>query len=93
MRANESARKLEERAKWQEYRLEQASLKMKKIEEEEREKCKKTAALMKEFEKASDKSPFFERLLEILTNFQGIYIFFWGGEIRNNSSLSLLRWN
>ena len=66
------SKELENRAKQQEQRLEQSQLRMQSIEAEEREKCKKTAALLKEFEDNSGNGPFFESLLAILTNFQGI---------------------
>ena len=71
LRVQESAKELEERAKVQEYRLEQAKLRMQKIVDEDRERCKKTAALLKEFEQNSCKGPFFDSLLDILLNFQG----------------------
>lgn len=70
-RAQKLSIDLEKRAKVDEYRLEQATLRMNKIEEEERAKCRKTAELLKEFEKQSGKGPFFESLLDILNNFLG----------------------
>lgn len=70
-KAQERSLELEKKAQVQEYRLEQASIKMKKIEEDDKDWCKKTAALLKEFEKKSGNGPFFESLLHILSNFQG----------------------
>ena len=75
LRAQESAKELEERAKVHEYRVEQAQIRMKKIEEEERERCRKTANLLKELENNSSKGPFFESLLDILLNYQGTNLF------------------
>lgn len=81
LRVKEIAKELEKKAKLQEERLEQAKLRMDAIEAEEKEKCKKTAAILKELETSSCKAPFFEALLEILTNFQGneciFDIIFW----------------
>ena len=71
IRVKEHALELEKRTERQKYRLEQANQRMKKIEEEEEERCRKTAALLKEFEKNSANGPFFQSLLEILGNFQG----------------------
>lgn len=71
LRAQDSSKDLEKRVKQQEERLEQAQLRMQSIEAEEKEKCKKTAAILKDFEAKSGNSPFFESLLAILTNFQG----------------------
>lgn len=73
MKAQELSREMEKRAKVQEYRLEQANMKMSKIEAVERDKCRKTAALMKEFEDKCGKAPFFKGLFEILLNFQGYF--------------------
>lgn len=70
-RAKKSSIDLEKKAKVQENRLEQARLRMDKIEAEDKERCQKTAAILKEFEKNSCNGPFFKSLLEILTNFQG----------------------
>lgn len=75
-RANDSAKELKQRTQIHEYRLQQATEKMKKIEDDERERCKKTSDLLKEFEKNSANGPFFNSLLDILTNFQGIYDFY-----------------
>ena len=72
-RAKKANHELEQRTKVQTYRLEQATMRMKKIEEEERERCKKTAELLKKFQQNSCNGPFFDSLLDLLTNFQGIY--------------------
>lgn len=71
LRVQETSKDLELRAKKQEERLEQAKLRLQKIEEDEREKCKKTTAILKDFQKKSGNGPFFESLLDILLNFQG----------------------
>ena len=70
-KAKEMSKNIEKRAKVQEYRLEQANLKMKKIEADDKERCRKTASILKEFEEQSGNGPFFESLLNILLNFQG----------------------
>ena len=70
-RAKEANLELEQRNKVQQYRLEQAQSRMNKIEEEEREKCRLTAEIIKKFEQNSCNGPFFESLLELLYNFQG----------------------
>lgn len=70
-RQKQSSIDLEKRVQVQEFRLEQATIRMEKIDEEEKMKCMKTSALLKEFEKASCNGPFFESLLNILTNYQG----------------------
>lgn len=70
-KATETAQELEDRAKVQEQRLEEAKLRFEKIEQEDRERCKKTAELLREFEKNSCNGPFFQSLLEILINYQG----------------------
>lgn len=77
IRAQQNADELEKRAKIQEYRIEQANLRMKKIEEEEKERCKQTADLLRELKESSNScsGPFFEKLLGILTNFQGILLY------------------
>ena len=67
---------MEQRAQTQKYRLEQAEIRMKNIEEEEKARCRKTAEILKEFERKSCNGPFFESLLDILTNFQGNFFFF-----------------
>ena len=74
IRSEEQAKEIEKRAEIQEYRLEQANLRMKKIEEEEEERCRQTAELLKEFEKNSCNGPFFKKLLEILVNYQGRHL-------------------
>ena len=71
MRAEETAKDLEKRAKLHELRVEQANKRMQAIEAEEKERCKKTAALLKDLEKNSCQVPFFESLMEIMQNFQG----------------------
>ena len=71
LRVQESSKELEMRANQQEERLKEAKLRMQKIEDEEREKCKKTSAILKEFQKKTGNGPFFETLLDILLNFQG----------------------
>lgn len=73
-KCQQAALEMEKKAKVQELRVEQANLRMKKIETEEIEKCRKTAALLKEFEANSCKGPFFDALLEILINFQGSFL-------------------
>ena len=73
-RVQEANLEMEKRTKVQNYRLEQASARLKKIEEEEREKCRITAEIMKKFEQNSCSGPFFDSLLEIMNNFQGMYI-------------------
>ena len=70
-RIQETNQELEKKAKQQEERLQQAQLRMQAIEAEEKERCKKTAAIFKELEANSGKSPFFDSLLDILNNFQG----------------------
>ena len=76
VRAKQKSLELEKRAKVEEYRLEQAKQRMEKIEEEEKERCHQTAEILKEFESKSGNSPFFESLLKILGNFQGIFFLF-----------------
>lgn len=71
-RAQQASYEREKRIKVEKYRVEQAEIRMKNIEEEERERCRKTAKILKEFERKSCNGPFFEKLLEILTNYQGI---------------------
>ena len=75
--AQESSKEMEKRAKEQEYRLEQANLRMQAIEAEEKEKCRKTAALMKEFEANCGSSPFFQSLQDILNNFLSKFLFLY----------------
>lgn len=70
-RAKERSFEIEQRTKVNEYRLEQAKSRMQKIEEEEKERCRKTADILKDFERKSCNGPFFQSLLAILTNFQG----------------------
>ena len=70
-RAKEYAQELLDRTNIQEQRFEQAKLRMEKIEEEEKDRCRKTAELLKEFESHCASGPFFESLLGILSNFQG----------------------
>ena len=72
MKAKEASAELKKKAKIHEYRLEQAKIKMKKIESDDRDRCRKTAEILKEFEKHSGNGPFFESLLNVLLNFQGI---------------------
>ena len=64
---------MEKKSKVQEYRLEQAQQRMKQIEDEDKERCRKTAAILKEFEKQTGNGPFFQSLLDILINYQGNY--------------------
>lgn len=45
---------------------------MKKIEKDEKDRCKKTAELLKAFEEESGNGPFFDSLQHILLNFQGM---------------------
>ena len=71
IRAKELSEEMEKKAKIHESRVEQAQQRMKKIEDEDKERCLKTASLLKDFEKNSCKGPFFESLLSILVNFQG----------------------
>lgn len=70
-RAKERSIEIEKQNKVNLYRVEQAEARMRKIEEDERDKCRKTAEILKEFERKSCKGPFFQSLLDILTNFQG----------------------
>lgn len=70
-KAKESSLDLQKRAEVQEYRLQQANKKMRKIEADEKDRCRKTAELLKEFEEESGNGPFFESLLNVLLNFQG----------------------
>lgn len=74
LRAKEVSVDLEKRAEIHEYRVKQAQQRMQQIEDEDKERCIKTAALLKEFEKNSTSGPFFESLLSILVNYQGKYI-------------------
>ena len=73
VKSKQSAQELEDRTRIHEQRLEEAKQRMEKLEEEDRERCRKTAEILKEFEKNSSNGPFFESLLEILTNYQGTY--------------------
>lgn len=73
-KAKEAAKELEAKRKVQEMRLEQAKIRIAKIESDEIEKCKKTAEVLKEFERKSSNAPFFESLLEVFNNFQGIHL-------------------
>ena len=70
-RAQESNKALEKESREQEARIEQAQLRMKHIEADEKERCQKTASILKDFTEKSGNGPFFESLLAILTNFQG----------------------
>ena len=70
-RAKEASVELEKKSKLHQYRVEQAEARMQKIEEEEKERCRKTAEILKKFQANSCNGPFFESLLDILTNFQG----------------------
>ena len=83
-RAKEAHLAFEQRSKDQQYRLEQAQTRMKQIEEEEREKCRLTAEIIKKFEQNSCTGPFFESLLEILNNFQG--------KKKKKKKISLIYW-
>lgn len=78
LRAQQASMEREEKLKVHTYRLEEAQKRMAKIEEEEKERCSKTAEILKMFEQSSANGPFFNSLLEILTNFQGIIINFYG---------------
>lgn len=71
-KAREANLEIKRKTEVQEYRLEQANLQMKKIEETERDRCRKTAELLKEFEQHSGNGPFFESLINLLMNFQGL---------------------
>lgn len=71
VKIHETTKDLERKAKKQEDRLQQAQLRIQAIEAEEKERCKKTAAILKEFETQSCKGPFFDALLDVLNNFQG----------------------
>ena len=73
LRAQQHLLQIEKRNKIEEYRLDQANIWMQKIEEVEKEKCKKTAALLRDFEQKSTSGPFFESLLNILLNYQGTF--------------------
>lgn len=70
-RVKQANQEMEQRTKDQKYRLDQAKTRLKQIEEEEKEKCKITADLLKQFEQNSTSGPFFKSLLEIMNNFQG----------------------
>lgn len=71
LRAKELSVEMEKKTKVHEYRVEQAQQRMKQIEEDDQERCRKTAAILKEFEEQSGNGPFFESLLNILINYQG----------------------
>lgn len=72
-RVKKANQEMEQRNKDQKYRLEQATIRIQKIEEEEREKCRKTAEILKQFEQQSTSGPFFTSLLDILNNFLGTF--------------------
>lgn len=74
-KARQDSLEMTKRAKIAEQRLQQASIRMKKIEKDEKDRCKKTAALLKDFENESANGPFFDSLLHILLNFQGTHFF------------------
>lgn len=76
-RARQASKDIEERNKVQKYQSEQARERMLKIEEEDRERCRKTAEIFKDFQKKTCNGPFFSSLLDILTNFQGTIIFYY----------------
>lgn len=71
-RAKEASLQLEKKTKIHKYRAEQAELRMRNIEEEEKERCRKTAEIFKKFKSSSGSGPFFDNLLDILTNYQGM---------------------
>ena len=70
-RVKASSNELKKKAQVQEYRLEEATIRMRKIEADDKERCRKTAALLKDFEEKSGNGPFFESLLNLLINYQG----------------------
>lgn len=70
-RAKERSLEVEKKTKVNAYRMEQAECRMRKIEEDEKDRCRKTAEILKDFERKSCNGPFFQSLLAILTNFQG----------------------
>lgn len=64
---------MEKRSKLHQYQVEQAQQRMQKLEEEDKERCRKTADILWEFKAKSCNGPFFDSLLEILTNYQGTF--------------------
>lgn len=89
-RAKQASLEMEKKNKVQKYRLEQAQARMRKIEEEEKERCRKTAEIFKKFQENSCNGPFFQSLIDILTNFQGMTGSFQKNYLKEIYSITIL---